>query len=155
MGEVNKAKTHKVVMDNRNSLSMTGISKVTSIDPDLVLLVTEQGKFMMGRWKNEWSAGVDWTRFSRDRNNVWSAENTYKIDGNIYENNTSPAPTIVWDPITPHQKMMMRSLAVLDTISSPDERMMFTFGVHWHEVETTNYVNKSYIKSHAASPVPK
>ena len=44
MGEVNKAKTHKVVMDNRNSLSMTGISKVTSIDPDLVLLVTEQGK---------------------------------------------------------------------------------------------------------------
>ena len=42
MGEVNKAKTHKVVMDNRNSLSMTGISKVTSID--LVLLVTEQGK---------------------------------------------------------------------------------------------------------------
>jgi hypothetical protein len=32
MGEVNKAKTHKVVMDNRNSLSMTGISKVTSID---------------------------------------------------------------------------------------------------------------------------
>ena len=28
MGEVNKAKTHKVVMDNRNSLSMTGISKV-------------------------------------------------------------------------------------------------------------------------------
>ena len=38
MGEVNKAKTHKVVMDNRNSLSMTGISKVTSIDPDLVLL---------------------------------------------------------------------------------------------------------------------
>lgn len=112
-----------------------------------------KGKFMMGRWKNEWSAGVDWTRFSRDRNNVWSAENTYKIDGNIYENNTSPAPTIVWDPITPHQKMMMRSLAVLDTISSPDERMMFTFGVHWHEVETTNYVNKSYIKSHAASPV--
>lgn len=103
--------------------------------------------------ENEWSAGVDWTRFSRDRNNVWSAENTYKIDGNIYENNTSPALTIVWDPITPHQKMMMRSLAVLDTISSPDERMMFTFGVHWHEVETTNYVNKSYIKSHAASPV--
>ena len=38
MGEVNKAKTHKVVMDNRNSLSMTGISKVTS------MLVTEQGK---------------------------------------------------------------------------------------------------------------
>ena len=107
----------------------------------------------MGKWKNEWSAGIDWTRFSRDRNNLWSAENTYKIDGNIYESNTSPAPTIVWDPITPHQKMMMRSLAVLDTISSPDEKLMFTFGVHRHEVETTNYVNKSYIKSHAASPV--
>lgn len=67
--------------------------------------------------------------------------------------NTSPAPTIVWDPITPHQKMMMRSLAVLDTISSPDEKLMFTFGVHRHEVETTNYVNKSYVKTHAASPI--
>ena len=47
----------------------------------------------------------------------------------------------------------MRSLAVLDTISSPDEKLMFTFGVHRHEVETTNYVNKSYVKTHAASPI--
>ena len=44
MSEVIKPKAHKVVMDNRNSMSMTGITKVTSIDPDLVLLVTEQGK---------------------------------------------------------------------------------------------------------------
>ena len=44
MGEANKTKAHKVVMDNRNNLSMTGITKVTSIDPDMVLLVTEQGK---------------------------------------------------------------------------------------------------------------
>lgn len=44
MGEANKTKAHKVVMDNRSNLSMTGITKVTSIDPDLVLLVTEQGK---------------------------------------------------------------------------------------------------------------
>ena len=44
MSEVIKPKAHKVIMDNRNSMSMTGITKVTSIDPDLVLLVTEQGK---------------------------------------------------------------------------------------------------------------
>lgn len=44
MSEVIKPKAHKVVMDNRNSMSMTGITKVTSIDQDLVLLVTEQGK---------------------------------------------------------------------------------------------------------------
>ena len=44
MSEVIKPKAHKVVMDNRNSMSMTGITKVTSRDPDLVLLVTEQGK---------------------------------------------------------------------------------------------------------------
>ena len=44
MGEANKTQAHKVVMDNRNNLSMTGITKVTSIDPDMVLLVTEQGK---------------------------------------------------------------------------------------------------------------
>ena len=44
MSEVIKPKAHKVVMDNRNSMSMTVNTKVTSIDPDLVLLVTEQGK---------------------------------------------------------------------------------------------------------------
>ena len=31
-------------MDNRNSMSMTGVTKVISIDTDLVLLVTDQGK---------------------------------------------------------------------------------------------------------------
>ena len=33
-----------MTMDNRKNISMTGVTKVTSIDPDLVLLVTEQGK---------------------------------------------------------------------------------------------------------------
>lgn len=45
MGELgSRANTHKLTMDNRESTSMTGIIKVISIDPDLVLLVTEQGK---------------------------------------------------------------------------------------------------------------
>ena len=45
MGELgSKTKSHKLTMDNRGSASMTGIVKVISIDPDLVLLVTEQGK---------------------------------------------------------------------------------------------------------------
>lgn len=45
MGEaVNKTGTHKLTIDNRNSMSMTGVAKVISIDQDLVLLVTENGK---------------------------------------------------------------------------------------------------------------
>ena len=45
MGEaVNKIGTHKLILDNRNSMSMTGVAKVISIDQDLVLLVTENGK---------------------------------------------------------------------------------------------------------------
>lgn len=40
----NKNKPHKLIIDNRNSMSMTGVTKVISIDTDLVLLVTEQGK---------------------------------------------------------------------------------------------------------------
>ena len=45
MGELgSKTKSHKLTMDNRGSASMTGIVKVISIDPDLVLLGTEQGK---------------------------------------------------------------------------------------------------------------
>lgn len=112
-----------------------------------------KGKFNIGAWKNEWTAGIDWTRFSRDRNNLWSKENTYPISGNIYKNNSSPEPEIVWDPITPHQKMMMRSLVLVDTLSSPDERLQFTFVMHRHEVETTNYVSKTYVESHATSPL--
>lgn len=38
----NKNKPHKLIIDNRNSMSMTGVTKVISIDTDLVLLVTEQ-----------------------------------------------------------------------------------------------------------------
>lgn len=45
MGEtVNKIGTHKLTLDNRNSMSMTGVAKVISIDQDLVLLVTQNGK---------------------------------------------------------------------------------------------------------------
>lgn len=45
MGEAtNKAGAHKLVMDNRNSVSMTGVTKVISIETDVVLLVTGQGK---------------------------------------------------------------------------------------------------------------
>lgn len=44
MGEVNRPKAHKVVVDGRNAMSMTGITKVISIDPDIVLVVTEQGR---------------------------------------------------------------------------------------------------------------
>ena len=34
----NKNKPHKLIIDNRNSMSMTGVTKVISIDTDLVLL---------------------------------------------------------------------------------------------------------------------
>ena len=45
MGETaNKLGSHKLIVDNRNSMSMTGVMKVISIDTDLVLLVTDQGK---------------------------------------------------------------------------------------------------------------
>ena len=83
MGEVNKAKTHKVVMDNRNSLSMTGISKVTSIDPDLVLLVTEQGKLkIIG--KNMQATNLDLTGninsmiYSGDKEGAFSIKGLFK-----------------------------------------------------------------------------
>lgn len=44
MGEANKARPHKVTLEDRSTLSMTGITKVTSIDTDMVLLVTDMGK---------------------------------------------------------------------------------------------------------------
>jgi sporulation protein YabP len=44
MVESGRTKTHKVTIDNRHGIAMTGITKVVSIENDLVMLVTEQGK---------------------------------------------------------------------------------------------------------------
>lgn len=45
MGDVgNRAKLHKVTIENRRAMTMTGITKVTSIDPDVVFVVTDMGK---------------------------------------------------------------------------------------------------------------
>lgn len=44
MADVGKARAHKVTLDNRTSMSLTGIEKVISIDADIVLLVTDMGK---------------------------------------------------------------------------------------------------------------
>lgn len=44
MGEVSKAREHKVTLDNRTMLSLTGVAKVLSIDADLVVVVTDMGK---------------------------------------------------------------------------------------------------------------
>ena len=97
MGEVNKAKTHKVVMDNRNSLSMTGISKVTSIDPDLVLLVTEQGKLkIIG--KNMQATNLDLDKGILD------------LTGNI---NSMRAALGIWDMCCSRSVLRCTGIAVL------------------------------------------
>lgn len=44
MADVGKARAHEVTLDNRTSMSLTGIEKVISIDADIVLLVTDMGK---------------------------------------------------------------------------------------------------------------
>lgn len=44
MGEASRVKQHKITVENRNLMSITGVTKVVSVDTDLVMLVTEQGK---------------------------------------------------------------------------------------------------------------
>lgn len=112
-----------------------------------------KGGFDLGQWKDELNIGFGFTRFSRARNNLWSKENTYIVSGNIYKDNDTPAPVIVWDPITPHQKMFMRSVTLTNTIISPNGKLNVTFGLHRHEIAMTNYVNKTYMKTHAVSPL--
>ncbi len=44
MGEMNKTRTHRLSLEDRKQLNMTGITKVISIEPELVMLVSELGK---------------------------------------------------------------------------------------------------------------
>lgn len=61
-----------------------------------------KGNFMLGDWKNEWIASIDFTRFSRYRDNNVTAANKYSITGNIYTGTSSAKPQVVWDPVTHH-----------------------------------------------------
>lgn len=80
-----------------------------------------KGNFMLGDWKNEWIASIDFTRFSRYRDNNVTAANKYSITGNIYTGTSSAKPQVVWDPVTHHFNSIMRGWTLIDTISSPDE----------------------------------
>lgn len=112
-----------------------------------------KGDFKIGNWKNEWLAIFDWTRFFRARDNHVTSANKYSISGNIYNGSFSPRPNVTWDPITDHFKSIMRGWTLVDTISSPDERLHFTYGFHGHKVETKNYVNDTFMKSDAVAPI--
>lgn len=112
-----------------------------------------KGNFMLGDWKNEWIASIDFTRFSRYRDNNVTAANKYSITGNIYTGTSSAKPQVVWDPVTHHFNSIMRGWTLIDTISSPDEKLHLTFGYHGHEVDNNNYVNNSRVKSHAKAPI--
>lgn len=44
MGETAKTGNHRLEINNRNSIKMTGIKKVISFEPEQVLLITDLGK---------------------------------------------------------------------------------------------------------------
>lgn len=48
MAEQMVSKASKVTIEDRNNVSITGVTKVVSVEPDLVLLVTQQGKLKIG-----------------------------------------------------------------------------------------------------------
>jgi sporulation protein YabP len=41
---IKQSAMHKITLDGRKDLKLTGITKVLSIEPELVILVTSQGK---------------------------------------------------------------------------------------------------------------
>ena len=112
-----------------------------------------KGNFMLGDWHNEWIASIDFTRFSRYRDNNVTSANKYPIVGNIYTGRSSKKPSVVWDPITHNFNSIMRGWTVVNTISSPNKKLHLTFGYHGHEVDNTNYVNNSRVKSDAKAPI--
>ena len=112
-----------------------------------------KGKFDIGQWKNEWAAMLDWTKFKRLKDNNVSASNKYNITGNIYTGISSARPNIVWDPIAPNYSTIMRGWTLVNTLSSPNEKLHITYGYHGHEVVTDSFTNGKRTKSSATAPI--
>lgn len=112
-----------------------------------------KGSFMIGRWKSEWAASIDYTYFTRSRVNGVSAANKYPISGNIYDGSFSDKPNVFYDPITKQYNTKMKGWTLVNTLSTPDERGTFTFGYHGHRVETNNYISASQTTSSATAPI--
>lgn len=110
-----------------------------------------KGNFWIGDWKNEWIASVDKTWFSRRRDNNVSAANKYSVTGNIYKNISSPKPPITYDPITKQYTTQMVGWTLMDTISSPDDKLHLTLGYHGHKVDTQHHDDKSASGRHDSS----
>lgn len=75
MNEENKAKSHMLSLDERKKLTMTGISKVISIEPELVLVVSDLGKIKIT------GKEMQATKLDMDKGNIDIAGN---ISGIIY-----------------------------------------------------------------------
>ncbi len=75
MNEGNKAKSHMLSLDERKKLTMTGISKVISIEPELVLVVSDLGKIKIT------GKEMQATKLDMDKGNIDIAGN---ISGIIY-----------------------------------------------------------------------
>lgn len=111
-----------------------------------------KGKFNVGQWKNEWAAMFDWTKFTREKDTNVSAANKYDITGNIYSGTSSARPNVVWDAINPSQSDIMSGWTLVNTLSSPDDRLHFTFGYHGHEVKEDDQKGH-VVKSSATAPI--
>lgn len=97
-----------------------------------------KGNFEVKGWKNDWIINVERSEFKRDRDNNVSAANKYPVTGNIYTGSPTPKPHVVWDPITHQYTTTVFGWSALDTLTSPDDKVEVTLGVHSHEVITRN-----------------
>lgn len=112
-----------------------------------------RGNFTMGSLKNNYVIGFDRNWFKRTRDNNVSLANRYPVSGNIYTGSSSARPNVVWDPLTKQYSTKMTGWNIIDTISTADDRVSVTLGVHGHKVDTYNYVDGKRIDSDATSPV--
>ncbi len=116
-----------------------------------------KGDFKLGSIKNEYALNIDRSWFRRARDNNVTVANKYTVIGNIYTGCTTPKPNITWDPITKQYTTVMTGWSLIDTLTSPDDKLALTVGVHHHSVDTSHNDDKTSSgtrdQSSATSPI--
>ena len=102
------------------------------------LQVGFQGEFNLGKVKNEYVVSLDrnWYDYWIDSKQTSPS----KFSGNLYERIDWAAPIVPSVDLNHRKtKAQMNGWAIFDTLTTPDERLALTLGVHGHEAEVNNF----------------
>ena len=97
-----------------------------------------RGDFMLGEVKNDYVLSLD--RISQANYGGQKAGFSASVSGNIYRGISTESYTGVPDYVAPHSSdTLLRGWHVIDTLTSPNKKLIVTIGLHGHSATVDSY----------------